>query len=133
MGLVFFNKVFFQQGFFIRFSILSIIISCSNKKLCFVCFFVLKFYFFVLTFLFIIDFVAPLALIGILFLYGKLFFTVYWYCKSYFANVCFDFPEKLRMRTYLAGKKKNKLTEKHVESIEQLVNRVAHQFCICEF
>ena len=41
---------------------------------------------FVSTFLLIIDFIAPLALISILFLYGKLFFTVYWYCISYFSR-----------------------------------------------
>ena len=73
MGLVFFNKVFFVC-FSIRFFILSIIISYSTKKSVLFIIFVLKFYLFVLTFLFIIGFIAPLALISISFLYGKLLF-----------------------------------------------------------
>ena len=40
---------------------------------------------FPLTLLFIIGFIAPLALIIILFLYRKLFFTVYKYCLFSFA------------------------------------------------
>ena len=41
------------------------------------------------------------------------------------AYICFDFPEKLHMHTYLSGRQnKNKLKEKYGESSEQLVNRV---------
>ena len=66
-------RFFFKLVFLIRFSILSIIIPCSTKKFILFINFVRKFYLFVLTFLFIVDFIAPLALISILFLYGKLF------------------------------------------------------------
>ena len=48
------------------------------------------------------------------------------------ACVCFDFPEKLRMRTYLAGKTKinwKKNTRKVVNSSYQYI----HQFLICGF
>ena len=58
----------------LRFSGLSIIFSCSTKELILFIIFVLKFNLFVLTFLYIIDFIAPLALISILFLYRKLVF-----------------------------------------------------------
>ena len=57
----------------VRFSVLSIIFFCSTKKFILFFIFILKFNLFVLTFLFIIDFIAPLALISILFLYRKLF------------------------------------------------------------
>ena len=66
-------RFFFKLVFLIRFSILSIIIPCSTKKFILFINFVRKFYLFVLTFLFIVDFIAPLAFISILFLYGKLF------------------------------------------------------------
>ena len=38
--------------------------------------------------------------------------------------VCFDFPEKLLMHTYLAGKTKKK--EKHVETSEQSSHQFIH-------
>ena len=42
-------------------------------------------------------------------------------CKSLSACVCFDFPEKLCMRTY-CKQNKIKLKEKHVQRREKLVN-----------
>ena len=48
------------------------------------------------------------------------------------ACICFDFPEKLCMRTYLAGKTKIN-TGKVLTASEQSSHQFIHQFRICAF